>query len=310
MSFVRDLRFAWLLVGAAASWGLATVISKAALATFDPFLLLPIQLAVSVTFLLLVTRLSGDRVTWSPQIRRLALLGLLNPGLSYALSLAGLALITASLSVLLWAAEPLLILLLAVLVLRDRVDASLVAVMGVAFVGVVLVVQRSGSEGAVLGVLLTLAGVGCCALYTVLCRQALVDDSTLPVVLVQQIAALGFSLALAISAALLGRVEVPLDARPLAWLSAIGSGVLYYAIAFWFYLNGLRRVPAAVAGAFINLIPVFGVTAGYILLDERLTPTQWLGAVAVLGAVSVLALRSHADTDADPVLMRPRTDGG
>jgi probable blue pigment (indigoidine) exporter len=305
MSSVRDLRSAWLLVGAAASWGLATVVSKAALATFDPFLLLPIQLAVSVTVLLLLTRLTGDRVAWSPQMRRLALLGLLNPGLSYALSLAGLALITASLSVLLWAAEPLLILLLAVLVLRDRVNGSLVAAMGVAFVGVVLVVQRGGSDGAALGVLLTLAGVGCCALYTVLCRQALVDDSTLPVVLVQQTAALGFSGALTLGAAMLGRVAVPLDVPPQAWLSAIGSGVLYYAIAFWFYLNGLRRVPAAVAGAFINLIPVFGVAAGYVLLDERLSTTQWLGAAAVLASVTALTLRSRTAADADPVTSRP-----
>ena len=39
------------LVGAAASWGLATVMTKATLATLPPFTLLTIQLAGSITFL-------------------------------------------------------------------------------------------------------------------------------------------------------------------------------------------------------------------------------------------------------------------
>ena len=44
---------------------------------------------------------------------QLAWLGVLNPGVSYALSLAGLQRITASASALLWALEPILILALA-----------------------------------------------------------------------------------------------------------------------------------------------------------------------------------------------------
>jgi hypothetical protein len=48
-----------------------------------------------------------------------------------------------------------------------------------------------------------------------------------------------FAVGLAGIAALLGRLDLPVDAGLAAWLSAIGSGVLYYAIAFWFYLNGL-----------------------------------------------------------------------
>jgi probable blue pigment (indigoidine) exporter len=70
-----------------------------------------------------------------------------------------------------------------------------------------------------------------------------------------------------------------------AWISAAVSGVLYYAVAFWFYLTGLRRLPAAVAGVFINLIPVFGIAAGHLLLAERLTDRQWLGAVLIVVAV-------------------------
>ena len=67
-------------------------------------------------------------------------------------------------------------------------------------------------------------------------------------------------------------------------------------VAFWFYLRGLRTCSPAVAGLFINLVPVFGVTAAAVILDERLVGRQWLGAVIVLLAVAVLALvQSRAD---------------
>jgi probable blue pigment (indigoidine) exporter len=164
-----------------------------------------------------------------------------------------------------------------------------------AFTGVLLVIgQRAG--GTTPGVTLTLAGVTCCALYTVLCRRLLLDDATLPVVLVQQLAALGFATLLATAFAIAGHLTLPTSVPAGSWLAAIGSGVAYYAVAFWLYLGGLRRVPAAVAGSFINLIPVFGVTAGYLLLDERLTARQLAGAAIVLATVTLLALNSTRDS--------------
>ena len=40
---------------------------------------------------------------------------------------------------------------------------------------------------------------------------------------------------------------VPTALTPLGLASAIGSGVLYYAGAYWFYLGALRHVPASYA---------------------------------------------------------------
>jgi hypothetical protein len=80
----------------------ATVISKRAVDETEPFTLLPIELALSVLVLSTATAVSGRRVRGSPEVGRLALLGVLNPGLSDAL---GLARITASMALLLWAAE-------------------------------------------------------------------------------------------------------------------------------------------------------------------------------------------------------------
>jgi drug/metabolite transporter (DMT)-like permease len=295
MFTVRDLRFAWLLVGATACWGIATAVSKSALSAFDPLVLLVVQLSASSLFVAVALLVRRESVPRTGQTTRLALLGLLNPGLAYALSLAGLTSISASLSVLLWAGEPILILALAVLVFRDRVTPVMALLMLAAFTGVLLIIGQRGG-GASTGIALTLAGVACCALYTVLCRRLLLDDATLPVVLVQQLAALGFAVVLAAAFAVTSHLAIPNSVPTGSWLAALGSGIAYYAVAFWFYLAGLRRVPAAVAGSFINLIPVFGVTAGYLLLDERLTPRQLAGAAIVLTAVTLLALHSTRDS--------------
>ena len=80
-------------------------------------------------------------------MRRLAALGVLNPGLAYALGLLGLTSISASMSVLLWVTEPVLIVVLAVLLLREHIPATLVATMAVAVLGVPLGRVSAGRLG-------------------------------------------------------------------------------------------------------------------------------------------------------------------
>lgn len=295
-----------MLIAATACWGSGTVLTKQVLDNVSPLTLLPIQLAASCLLLAAaavltrLTRNSAHRTPgslgWSPQMTRLAALGVLNPGLAYALGLVGLASITASMSVLLWAAEPVLIMLLAAALLREHIPTALAAALGIAVVGVLLVVFSPGATGDALGIALTLAAVSCCALYSVLTRRLLLDDAALSVVLVQQLAALAFAIALAAVVELTrGTGWQPGGLSWTTWAAAAGSGVLYYGLAFWFYLAALRQLPASVAGAFLPLIPVFGVAAGF-LVGERLLGRQWLGAALVLGAILVVATRQTTRT--------------
>jgi drug/metabolite transporter (DMT)-like permease len=193
-------------------------------------------------------------------------------------------------SVLLWAVEPLLILLLARLVVHDRITRRIAVAMSAATAGVLLVVAQPGVGGALVGVAFTLAGVGACAVYTVACRKLLADDAALTVVLVQQTCALGFAIALCTVTYLVHPVAALGSVSGWAWACAISSGMLYYAVAFGLYLAGLRQVAASVAATFLTLIPVYGVAAGYLLLREHLSGRQWLGAVLVVCAVAALTL--------------------
>lgn len=278
-----------LLVGAAASWGLGTVLSKYALQGFSPAALLPLQLVVSAFVLGIALLVTGERPTAVQRPLRVAGLGVLNPGVAYALGLVGLARIDASTSVVIWATEPVLIVVLAALVLRERLSVAAVGCLLAAMAGIALIVGAPSSGAALGGVLLTFAAVVSCAVYSILVRAMHLVDGTLPVVWLQQVAALSFAL-------LVYLVAVGADGSgssaptPGEALAAALGGMVYYGLAFWLYVAGLRRTLASRAGMYLTLIPVFGLAFSAVLLGERFTAVQAAGAVVVLAAMLTLSV--------------------
>jgi probable blue pigment (indigoidine) exporter len=288
------------LILAAASWGLGTVVAKRAVAEITPLTLLAIQLTTSLLVLAILMRWRGLAFRDPSASPVLGRLGVLNPGIAYAFSLLGLVHISASLSVLLWAMEPLLILLLAAWLLRERVGAVVVLLSFVAVAGMTLVIYQPDSTGTALGVALTLAGVVCCAVYTIITRRWIsTADSTAQVVVAQQAHALAFALVVVAALMLVGGITLPVNVSLAGWASAAVSGLLYYGLAYWFYLSGLREMRASIAAATFYLIPVFGVAGGLLLLGERLSSGQWLGVAIVAGAVVAILRRTNAVPD-DP----------
>ena len=306
LNVARVRRFQLSLVVAGACWGGATVVSKRAVEEIEPLTLLPLELTVSVAVLAVAMAMRRERVRWSPEMRRLSALGVLNPGLAYALTLAGLARVDASVSVLLWALEPVLILGIAYAILRERVTTPVALCAGAALAGVVLVVFQPGHAAAV-GVALTITGVAACAVYTVMSSRFLVEATTVSVVFVQQVTALLFALVLLVGSLVLSNPASVAGVSTTAWASAVAAGAIYYGVAFWFYLAGLRGVTASAAGVFINLVPVFGITASYIVLGERLAPRQWLGAIVVIAAVATSTLYVRRRVSAEDGAQRVQT---
>ena len=290
-----------LLVLAAACWAAGTVVSKQAVAEVPPLTLLAVQLAASVAFLLIVARVRGERLPTRGDGRNLARLGLLNPGLAYALSLVGLVEITASVAVLLWALEPIMILVLAAMVLREHVGPPVIAGSVAAVAGLALVVAEPAGGGSIAGIGLTIGGVAVCAVYTVASRRWLpgTSDSTLGVVAGQQVHALALAVVVVLVFGATGQAVLPATVSIGGLAAALGSGLLYYAFAYLFYLSALREIRASVAASSFYLIPVIGLALASVA-GERLEPPQWLGATVVVAAVATITVlgirRSGSDS--------------
>jgi drug/metabolite transporter (DMT)-like permease len=71
-------------------------------------------------------------------------------------------------------------------------------------------------------------------------------------------------------------------------VSIVFLGVLGTALSFTWYAAAVRDIGPTRAGMFINLVPVFGVLLGALLLHERLpAATYFGGAVVILGVITL-----------------------
>jgi drug/metabolite transporter (DMT)-like permease len=82
------------------------------------------------------------------------------------------------------------------------------------------------------------------------------------------------------------------DASPVwssrVWLATVFLGVFGTAIAFLFYLQGLRQIGASRASIFVNFVPVFGVIFSSLILGESLSGATLAGGACVIVGVRLL----------------------
>jgi drug/metabolite transporter (DMT)-like permease/DNA-binding MarR family transcriptional regulator len=284
------------MVGSAACWGGATVMTKGALAAVPPFTLLSIQLTASVTVLWVAVLLLRVEVgPLRPAFRR-ASTGVFEPGLAYAVGVPGLALTTAGNASVVAAMEPVFVILLVWVVFGLRPDRIVVGAVGVAVAGVCLVSlpDLSGlGAGDVRGDALVLLGTAFAAVYVVVSSRLVAATAPLVLSCLQQSVGLGVALLVLALALATGFEDLPGAVAPGMLLLAVGSGIIQYALAFWLYLVGLRRLPVGVAGLFLTLTPLFGLGGGMLVLGERIGAMQMLGAALILASVATVVTRSR-----------------
>lgn len=298
------------LLIACAFWGAGTVISKELLGSVPPVLFLIIQLTPSAAILWVITASRKVTLPRGRMLLAVLALGWLNPGVSYTLSMLGLVHTTASAATLMWAAEPALIIVLAWIFLRENITLKTIGLTAAAAAGVIfasgIASQGISLEGQAYGAILILLGVLCCAIYTVAARGIAADLDALAIITIQQTVGLVWVLAIWPTE---WRGSALDELRRLSGAELAGgliSGLMYHALAFWFYLNGLRSMPASRAGNFLNLVPVFGVMLAFVFLGERMSTAQWAGAVLIL--TSVMSLQALAADNHNMQASKPKLE--
>jgi drug/metabolite transporter (DMT)-like permease len=278
---------------ATACWGAGTVVAKRALNDIAPLTLTAMMLIVSATLLWLVVYLQRLPVKLGPEPWRLAVLGLLSPGLNMTLAVGGLRLISASEAVLIQALQPVLLIGLAWLLLRERPRSALIG-LSLATIAGVLLVTGFGSDdagGSWLGRGLLAAAVACASIPLVHNRRYLRAVEPLVLLAVQQTMGMAWAIAVLTVAPVGGTSPLAALGSLSAWGWAAATGITYFAVGYWLYFSGLKHVPASTAAPLLSLIPVFGVAGGVLFLAERLLPAQWAGASIVIGAVLLIGLQ-------------------
>jgi len=274
-----------LLAAAALSWGLSTVLSKLALRQLAPLDVLGIELVIGTAFVWLVLLARGGPASLR-QWKRFALLGLLEPGLGFVLADYGLARTGASQGALLLACESLFAIVLAWIVLGERVRGRIGIAVAVGFAGSLLVgLEPGGGINSVLGHGLVLASSAAAGASAVMARRVASDDGADPVTVtaVQLLTATVVAAPLIAVGAATGHSHLAsADGPPL--LAAVATGAAGSALPFLLYKLAIRDTTVTPAALILNLIPVFGAGLAIAILSERPSVPELAG-----GALVVLA---------------------
>jgi O-acetylserine/cysteine efflux transporter len=79
-------------------------------------------------------------------------------------------------------------------------------------------------------------------------------------------------------------------------------------LAFWLFAWAQARVPAELAGAFVNLEPLVGALTGAVAFHDVVGPVQALGGVAILAGIALGAFPRRSPHE--PAVKRPPHDPG
>jgi drug/metabolite transporter (DMT)-like permease len=195
-----------------------------------------------------------------------------------------------------------------------RPPGRAMAGLGLALAGLILVIgpAMTGSPARALGDVLFVVGAVSWAVYSVLSRAATVRFHPVAVTL----AAAAFGVAAFAPLALLERGWEPLlAATPRAVGSVVYLGALGTVVAFVAFAEGIRRIGAPRASAFIVLVPLLGEVLAFWLLGEEVSGFMVGGTAAVLaGLWLVQTARAPTPRPTTPVppapLVEPARPGG
>jgi drug/metabolite transporter (DMT)-like permease len=252
-------------------WAFGNVGNKAALAYFEPFLLIALRFAASAVTLWLVIVLSG-RAARLRQVRPAqVMLGLVEPFTVGALLVLGVSLTSASHVVLLWALMPVTSTILGQLVMKERPSGAVVWGAALAIAGsVVLVLGGPMTAGSLLGDALVVVGVLIASLNQILVRRIAMSGADPVVTSTSQVSMS------AVCAWLAVMIATPSDLSGLAapaegWLLVTTLGVFGSALPFIAYNYALRTMPMGRSALFMPMIAPLGAALAAVWLGEPLS---------------------------------------
>jgi drug/metabolite transporter (DMT)-like permease len=277
------VRAAVYLILANLFWAGNFVVGQAAMQTMEPLQLTFWRWVLAAVPLLVLAHFV-ERPDWRGVLRRWPVLLLLSAlGMSgYTLLLYSALQNTSALNAsLVTAANPALIMVLAVVLLRDRPRPLSWVGIGLGLMGVLLVLtggelQRLLTFSINKGELLIVGAITVWGLYTILARGLSVPAITSTAVQVAMAAVVLSPLALVTGA---GLPATPAEGWSLAFIAlfpSLGSYLLWNL--------ALKRTTAANAGNYLNLIAVFTAIIT-VVLGQPITVPQVLGGVLVISGV-------------------------
>lgn len=281
------------LITAMLLWSSSFIGLKIAFQGYQPMIVILGRMVVgSLCFLFFYRQLA--RVTFHrADLKYLLFMAICEPCIYYIFEAKALQLTSASQAGLITAMLPLLVVLGARFFLKERVTARTmlgfaIAIFGVCWLSLAAEVSDDAPQ-PILGNFLEFLAMCAATGYTLTMKHLSVRYSALFLTAVQSwVGALFFSLFL-----LSPDINLPREFAPVPTLAVVYLGSFVTLGAYLLFNFGVSKIPASQASGYVNLIPVFTVILGFLILGERFSLHQYVASFVVLTGVYISQHRAR-----------------
>lgn len=284
-----------------AMWSSAFTSARMIVMDAPPLTALAIRFLISGLIGIALALLLGQKARLSrAQWRSVVIFGICQNALYLGFNFVAMTRIEAGLASIIASMMPLMVALLGWIVFGEKVRPPGVAGLCAGFLGAAMIMgsRLSGGVDGV-GVILCLLGMGALAVATLSVRSATSGGNLLMIVGLQML----------VGSAALALPALTLETWAVNWTLRLGLAFAFTTLvpgllATWVWFRLVGRIGAVRAATFHFLNPVIGVSAGALLLGERLAPLDLVGVAIIAGGI--LAVQwSRGATPAPSAVSQP-----
>jgi len=226
-----------------------------------------------------------------PDLLSLGFVGLTICALTYFSAIRD---IDTSLAIVIFYCNPVMVVLISWLIYKKKPSKSIVYALIFTMVGVGITAGEIGS-GSTRAIVLVLISSLAYVFYALGCSRSLKHtDMFTGVTFVNIGAALGFNLVAIVSP---GGLQADYPDSSKGWLIIVALAVVGTVFPTTTFFMGLKRIGTNMTSIFTTSEPVFGIAAGVLILNERLSVNSMIGATFVIGALLMLSVvESRSET--------------
>lgn len=274
------------LILAMVLWASSFIALKFAFRTYDPLVVIFGRMFIaSICFLIIGRRLAQTLHYRKGDYKLILFMALCEPCLYFLFEAKAVENTTASQAGLITAMLPILVMIAAALILKERITGrsiagSIVAVSGVCWL-TLLSSPTADAPNPLLGNFLEFLAMVCATGYTIALKSLTERYAPFFLTAMQAFAGCLFYFPLLFFPG----TELPTVFHPGPALAIVYLGAIITLGAYGLYNYGLKHAPANKAASYVNLIPVFSVIMGWLILDETFTAGQTAAAAVVMAGV-------------------------
>ena len=277
-----------LLTFMALIWGVNYPVVKQTLSEIQPLAFNALRFSLaSISLLFILMLFEGGGLMDRRNLKWVFILGTIGYGIHQILFISGIAHITASLSALMIATSPVLVMLLNLFVRVEKSSPKILFGIVLSLGGVLLLVIGANSDSTspqslMVGVGLTFLAAIFWATYTVLAKPYLATYSPLRLTTIAMIFGTIFLDIVAIPSLLTQQWRT---ITPVGWAGLVYSFIFTGVLGYLIWNIGVQRTGPARTAIYQNLTPVFAAIVSYFLLGEVLSTQQFIGAGMVFAGI-------------------------